>query len=61
VTQGTLDKAIAAARAVTNTRWCMVCTQHRRPEGGKTRIGANGRRIWRCKQCAERRNPGGFR
>jgi hypothetical protein len=51
----------AAVTEQTGTRHCRSCDKHRPAEGGKTRITANGRRIWRCKQCAERRNPGGFR
>lgn len=61
MTKPPLDRAIAAARVVTNTRWCIGCVKHRQAEGGVIRVAANGNRIWRCAQCSKRANPRGLR
>ena len=55
-----LDRAIAAAREATGTRWCIGCAKHRQTDGGRVRIGGNGARIWRCAQCSRRANQKGF-
>lgn len=47
--------------AITGERHCRSCDKYRKVEGGRVRIGANGRAIWRCKACSERRNEAGFR
>jgi len=47
--------------AQTGMRHCRSCDKERRVEGGKVKIAANGRRIWRCKACSERSSPKGFR
>lgn len=46
-----LDRAIAAAREATGTRWCIGCAKHRQTDGGRVRVGGNGARIWRCAHC----------
>lgn len=49
------------ATTVTGTKHCRSCDQQRRADTGKWRVGANGRRIWRCAACASKSNPAGFK
>ena len=46
---------------LTGERHCRSCDKYKPAEGGRWRIAANGRRIWRCKACANRQNGAGFR
>lgn len=45
----------------TGERHCRSCDHFRKTEGGRWRVASNGRRIWRCKACANRQNGAGFR
>lgn len=45
----------------TGERYCRSCNRFKRIEGGRTTVARNNKRMWRCRQCAERSNPKGIR
>lgn len=54
-------KLSATAIKLTGERHCRSCDRYKPVTGGKVRIGANGRPIWRCATCTQRKNGAGFR